>query len=58
MTSYWSQFELSEINSMHGNDIDDAFEDDEPYMGVEAIEEDDSCPRCSGSGCGYCLMLE
>lgn len=58
MTTYWSQFDKEELDSMQG--IEQENEDDkEMYQ-----EEDDSelgineCPRCCDRGCNYCLCVE
>lgn len=58
--AYWAQWSHSEIMSMHGveldecHDVDHDFDGDEPENDVD----DDSCPRCSGGGCNYCLMVD
>lgn len=59
---YWSQFSHSELMSMQGVEIDDpAYNDDDEdvdYDHEESEDDEDSCPRCSGGGCNYCLMCE
>lgn len=55
--SYWAQFSDSELLSMHGIDIDDCHDDDHVFQDdCEEINEVNSCPKCSGCGCNYCLM--
>jgi len=59
--AYWSQWSHSEIMSMHGVEIDDERDDDTDLDHDEDdtnLEQEDSCPRCSGGGCNYCLMCE
>lgn len=61
MSSYWSQWIGTELMSMHGIEPEDFHEDSE-YEEVDEAggesEEEECCPRCSGSGCNYCLMCE
>lgn len=60
-TAYWSQWSHSEIMSMHGVEVEEYHEEDVDYdYDCDEIDEDcdDSCPRCTGSGCNYCLMCE
>jgi hypothetical protein len=60
--AYWAQFDQSELDDMQGIDRN-AREDDDldpsDYMDDEERDEDEeeSCPRCGGGGCNYCLML-
>lgn len=58
-TAYWAQFDHSEIMSMHGVELDNCHDDDDNdcYLSSETCEEEECCPRCSGGGCNYCLML-
>lgn len=58
-TAYWSQWSYSEIMSMHGIE-DDHGDDDYDDCESESCNHDEyeeRCPRCSGTGCNYCLML-
>ncbi len=61
-TAYWAQFDHSEIMSMHGVEVDEHHESDDDiscnFYDCKNVEEMDSCPRCSGGGCNYCLMLD
>lgn len=59
--AYWAQWSHTEIMSMHGVELDECIEDDVDFdCETNESEEDceDSCPRCAGSGCNYCLMCE
>ncbi len=57
--AYWSQMSHSEIMSMHDVEMDLLHNDEDDFSHFEEEKEDecDSCPRCSGGGCNYCLML-
>lgn len=57
-SAYWDQWDHSEIMSMHGVEMDECDDNDEDYDcdSVDHECEEDCCPRCSGSGCNYCLM--
>lgn len=56
--AYWAQWSYSEIMSMHGVELDECHNDNEnDDCDAEEHEcDEDSCPRCKGSGCNYCLM--
>ena len=58
-TAYWAQWSCSEIMSMHGVDLDECHDDDDEDYDCDTEEhegDEDSCPRCTGCGCNYCLM--
>ncbi len=59
-SAYWNQWDCSEILSMHGVEADNDCDDDCDDIDIcqENDEDIDRCPRCSGGGCNYCLMLE
>ncbi len=58
--AYWAQWDSEELMSMHGVEPENWYDDYEK----DCCEEDDlldnheSCPRCIGGGCNYCLMVE
>ena len=54
--SYWAQFSTSEILSMHGIELDEC-QDTDYDLDSESNNESDACPKCSGCGCNYCLMV-
>lgn len=58
--AYWAQWSHSEIMSMHAVELDSLHDEDIDFDSSEEENkrEYDQCPRCSGSGCNYCLMLE
>lgn len=59
-SAYWAQMSHSEIMSMHGIELDLLHDEDDDfdYSEEETEYECDRCPRCSGSGCNYCLMVD
>jgi len=59
-SAYWDQWSHSEIMSMHGVELDDCHDEDDDFDhdDCEKEEETDSCPRCTGCGCNYCLMVD
>lgn len=60
--SYWSQWDSADLDSWQGKYLVESDDDDidpSDYMDDdEAEEKEDRCPRCSGGGCNYCLMVE
>ena len=57
-SAYWAQYSYSEIMSIHGVELNECPEEDIDYDYDECDQDEceESCPRCSGSGCNYCLM--
>jgi hypothetical protein len=61
---WWKELSYAEIMSMHGVEIDDPqYNEDEDYDNYDRdrdVDDDDrdSCPRCGGRGCNWCLMTE
>ena len=59
---YWSQWDSADLDSWQGKDLvereDDDIDLDHNESDENLTQEEDSCPRCSGGGCNYCLMLE
>jgi hypothetical protein len=57
MNNYWNQFDLEEINEMHGvenaviEELDTDMDQDESDTNLNQNE----CPKCH-NGCNYCLM--
>lgn len=63
MPGFWSEYSHAEIMSMHGVEIDDpAYNEDDTDLDHDEddtdLKREDECPRCTGSGCNYCLMCE
>ncbi len=61
MTSiYWNQLCNSEVMSMLGLSHDFHCDDDNVVDCNDECEDKEDrhlCPRCTGRGCNYCLML-
>ena len=58
---YWSQFDRSDLDSWQWKDYPGHDEEDDTDLCQEKddtnLDQEDCCPRCSGGGCNYCLML-
>lgn len=61
---WWKELSYAEIMSMHGVEIDDPQynEENDDYddcdHDIDLDDDRDSCPRCGGRGCNWCLMTE
>lgn len=56
--SYWTQFDTNELDQMYVCvEYDTNICDFEEILceNNTSLDQQEFCPKCSGSGCGYCL---
>ncbi len=54
-TSYWTQFDQSDLDSWQGKECHDDVDSDLEHKEVDT-DLNQECPKCGGCGCNYCLM--